>query len=122
MFGVFSALYFVCESQLRSAATCTYEANGDLLSAGQDISVGWWEYVYDIVYITMFVQIGSLYSSRFYWLFLTIPLYALWMSRSMFGMMSAFAPKQQPEAEDGGKGKKSGAGDRNARFLAGRKK
>ncbi len=124
LFGVFCAIYYISELQLKGAAKCIYDETGEIQSAGQDISQGWWEYLYDIIYITMAVQIGSLYSTRFFWLFLAIPLYALYASRSMFGMMSAFSPQNQQQGDDADSNKKAqkGAGDRNARYLATKKK
>ncbi|KAG2660416.1 transmembrane protein 208 homolog [Panicum virgatum] len=72
-----SAAYFLPYKQLASMAKPVYSDNGELLDGGFDLSTGGiCEYLYDVIYITVFVQLMSLISEKFWWTYLVIPAFA----------------------------------------------
>jgi hypothetical protein len=111
-FVVFTSLYAVLAYMLRGATACTFDETGELLSAGQDLSVGWWEYAFDILYVSAFIQLGSLYSSKFFWVALVVPIYLVYAARGMFNAYKALAP---PTPEPAGAKKNP----RDRRYVAG---
>ena len=48
--------------------------NGQVIRAGADISKGYYEYVYDILYSTHFCLVLSLCHKKMIWSFLIIPI------------------------------------------------
>uniref|UniRef100_A0A7S2DRR1 Transmembrane protein 208 n=1 Tax=Haptolina brevifila TaxID=156173 RepID=A0A7S2DRR1_9EUKA len=72
---------------------------GKLISAGIDLNQpGVMEYTWDIMYVMMFVQIGSGFISDWFWLFAVIPpsfgLYFLWIK-----VIYPWISKPDPEAQ-----------------------
>eukprot|EP01090_Pellita_catalonica_P008886 TRINITY_DN19953_c0_g1_i1.p1 TRINITY_DN19953_c0_g1~~TRINITY_DN19953_c0_g1_i1.p1 ORF type:complete len:175 (-),score=29.48 TRINITY_DN19953_c0_g1_i1:98-622(-) len=70
-------VYGVCYLWIHGLAKPEYEDNGKLLSGGSDLTIGFCEYYFDAIYITIFVQITTLYSNWFWLAYLIIPAYAL---------------------------------------------
>ena len=69
---------------LRMSATPKYGADGTLLFGGEDMdSKGVLEYVWDLLYVTMFIQLGSGFVSDWFWVTAIIPpiigFYFLWI-------------------------------------------
>ena len=77
---------FVCYYMISKAAAPTYaplEKGGTLISGGSDLSQpGVLEYSWDMLYVTMFVQLATAFISDWFWLIYTIPpsvgFYFLW--------------------------------------------
>jgi len=68
-----SAAYFLPYKQLVSMAKPVYSDNGELLDGGFDLSTGGiCEYLYDVIYITVFVQLMSIISEKFWWTYLVV--------------------------------------------------
>eukprot|EP00252_Welwitschia_mirabilis_P013513 TRINITY_DN29718_c0_g1_i1.p1 TRINITY_DN29718_c0_g1~~TRINITY_DN29718_c0_g1_i1.p1 ORF type:complete len:172 (-),score=32.69 TRINITY_DN29718_c0_g1_i1:494-1009(-) len=69
-----SAAYAVPYLQLSSMAAPTYDGSGDLLDGGFDMNTGGiCGYLHDVIYITSFVQLGSIISDKFWYIYLVIP-------------------------------------------------
>ncbi|CAL5018791.1 unnamed protein product [Urochloa decumbens] len=80
-----SAAYFFPYQQLASMAKPVYSDNGELLDGGFDLSTGGvCEYMYDVIYITIFVQLMSIISEKFWWTYLVIPAFA---GYKIFGLL-----------------------------------
>ncbi|SAM03259.1 hypothetical protein [Absidia glauca] len=67
-------------SILKSSGTPSYAADGTLRSSGDDLnSEGLTAYMFDIIYVTWFVDITTAFiSSKFWYTYLVIPGYALY--------------------------------------------
>eukprot|EP01114_Cavostelium_apophysatum_P024464 TRINITY_DN9580_c0_g1_i1.p1 TRINITY_DN9580_c0_g1~~TRINITY_DN9580_c0_g1_i1.p1 ORF type:complete len:181 (-),score=23.50 TRINITY_DN9580_c0_g1_i1:97-618(-) len=99
--GVQLAIYWFTYAGLSSLAKVTYE-NGELADGGHDLGVGLSEYYFDLIYITWFIQVATLYSEKFWWLFLVIPGYAvfkLWGSVIKPWIFDSSAQNPMPEDE-----------------------
>ena len=85
-FGFSSTVYAVCYYFLRLQAKPTYAPiaqGGQLVDGGADLDQkGFLEYVWDMLYWTMFVQLGSGFVSDLFWLLHFVPptvaFYYLW--------------------------------------------
>ncbi|KAF9165229.1 hypothetical protein BGX21_009687 [Mortierella sp. AD011] len=65
--------------QINALGRSRYNANGELVSAGEDLSQeGLIQYAFDIIYVTWFVHVSSAFWSKMWWFYLTIPAYAGW--------------------------------------------
>jgi len=91
-FVLLAIIYYFCHQWISSLATPTYDAHGKLEDGGADLSKGFCQYYFDIIYITIFVQATTLFISDWLWLtYLVVPIYAaykLWelsKSTGMFG-------------------------------------
>ena len=70
---LYGAAYWFIERTGRAA----YDANGQLIDGGGDLSVGGQtELAFDVVYLTALAQLAALYSSSAFWLLALIPLFA----------------------------------------------
>ncbi|EES05756.1 hypothetical protein BDA96_04G307600 [Sorghum bicolor] len=97
---VTSAAYFLPYKQLASMAKPVYSDNGELLDGGFDLSTGGvCEYLYDVIYITVFVQLMSIISEKFWWTYLVIPAFA---GYKIFGLLRGtfFSGGSEGEVED----------------------
>ncbi|CAL5055122.1 unnamed protein product [Urochloa decumbens] len=95
-----SAAYFFPYQQLASMAKPVYSDNGELLDGGFDLSTGGvCEYMYDVIYITIFVQLMSIISEKFWWTYLVIPAFA---GYKIFGLLRGtfFSGGSEGEVED----------------------
>ncbi|KAJ4733017.1 Transmembrane protein 208 [Rhynchospora pubera] len=69
-----SAAYFFPYKQLDNMSKPAYSEDGELLDGGYDMSTGGvCGYLHDVIYITVFVQIASIISGKFWWTYLVIP-------------------------------------------------
>lgn len=101
--GILAFVYAVCYFMLARAASPKYaplEKGGQLVSGGSDLSQsGVLEYTWDMLYVTMFVQLGSGFVSDWFWLVYLIPpciaLYFLWTM-----VIYPWISKPDPEKED----------------------
>lgn len=56
----------------------TYGANGELLDGGSDLNMGGLcTYYHDLIYLAAIVQIGTIFSSRFWMAFLVVRVAAM---------------------------------------------
>ncbi|KAF4346145.1 hypothetical protein G4B88_012616 [Cannabis sativa] len=68
--GVTSAAYFLPYKQLAQMANPSYTDDGELLDGGFDMSTGGvCGYLHDIIYITSFVQVASIISGKFWYIY-----------------------------------------------------
>ena len=60
------------------------------------------EYFEDVLYITLFVQLGSMYSDHFWWTYLVIPLYAIYsfIKRIVDWVFAPDAADEEPDPND----------------------
>ena len=85
-FSLLTFVYATCYFILARAAAPKYaplEKGGALISGGTDLSqAGVIEYTWDMLYVTMFVQLATGFVSDWFWLLYTIPpsvgFYYLW--------------------------------------------
>ncbi|CAN6253859.1 unnamed protein product [Urochloa humidicola] len=93
-------LRIILISNLASMAKPVYSDNGELLDGGFDLSTGGvCEYLYDVIYITVFVQLMSIISEKFWWTYLVIPAFA---GYKIFGLLRGtfFSGGSEGEVED----------------------
>ncbi|ORY01165.1 DUF788-domain-containing protein [Basidiobolus meristosporus CBS 931.73] len=89
--------------QLKAMGTPRYSPSGQLESSGEDLSAeGLTAYFFDIIYVTWFVHIGSVFTDYFWFFYLLIPGYAvikLWSSviKPYLGSQSA---GEEPEMDE----------------------
>ncbi|KAK9679444.1 hypothetical protein K7432_016264 [Basidiobolus ranarum] len=90
--------------QLKSMGTPRYSFNGQLESSGDDLSAeGLTAYFFDIIYVTWFVHVGSVFTDYFWFVYLVIPVYAsikLWTSVIKPYMGSKGAVEEEPVLDD----------------------
>ncbi|KAM0846187.1 hypothetical protein ACQ4PT_053355 [Festuca glaucescens] len=99
---VTSAAYFLSYKQLASMTKPEYSESGEkeLLSAGYDMRTGGIsEYLEDVIYITVFVQLASIISGKFWWTYLVIPAFG---GYKIFGLLRGtfFSGGSEGEVED----------------------
>jgi hypothetical protein len=76
--AVFSAINFFVYLGLRAYARPTLNDEGEIVSPGSDLNQkGLIEYHWDLLYVTWFVQITSLYSKWFWLVMLVIPAFTV---------------------------------------------
>ncbi|KAJ1973764.1 hypothetical protein H4R35_003944 [Dimargaris xerosporica] len=94
--------------QLMSMGKARYNPQGDLISGGEDLRMaGLTSYMFDILYITWLVHLGSLVSSYFWYLYWLIPGflvykvggYAVPLLRGLLGSSSSAPPAQSNSAK-----------------------
>ncbi|KAH7690778.1 SRP-independent targeting protein 2/TMEM208 protein [Dioscorea alata] len=74
---VTSLAYGISYQQLANMAKATYSNSGELVDGGFDMSTGGvCGYLHDVIYITSFVQVTSIISGKFWWVYLVIPAFA----------------------------------------------
>ncbi|KAM7511686.1 hypothetical protein LguiB_010561 [Lonicera macranthoides] len=99
-----SFAYVIPYKQLASMAKPAYSDNGELLDGGFDMSTGGvCGYLHDIIYVTCFVQLTSIISDKFWYIYLVIPAFA---SYKVFGMVKGFLPQGSEGAEEDEKTRK----------------
>ncbi|GLJ28607.1 hypothetical protein SUGI_0563740 [Cryptomeria japonica] len=96
--AVTSAAYALPYLQLSSMAQPSYEENGDLLDGGFDLSTGGiCGYLHDVIYITSFVQLGSIISAKFWYAYLVIPAFAAY---KLYDISKGWFQSSAEEPED----------------------
>ncbi|KAK3133403.1 hypothetical protein QOZ80_6AG0536140 [Eleusine coracana subsp. coracana] len=94
---VTSAAYFFPYKQLASMSQPVYSDNGELLDGGFDLKNGGiCEYLHDVIYITLFVQLASVISEKFWWTYLVIPVFA---GYKIFGLLRGTLLSRGSEGE-----------------------
>lgn len=80
MFLVTSTIYKLVYDQLASMAKPVVdETTGEIVDGGFDMSTGGLcSYMHDLLYITSFLQVASILSDKFWWLYLVIPGFAVY--------------------------------------------
>lgn len=79
MFCFTSAIYKLVYDQLAGMAKPEIDAaTGEILDGGFDMSTGGLcSYMHDLLYITSFLQVASILSDKFWWLYLVIPAFGI---------------------------------------------
>eukprot|EP00250_Pteridium_aquilinum_P029110 c3852_g1_i1 orf=176-700(+) len=76
---VTSGAYKLIYDQLAGMAKATFDENGELVDGGFDMTQGGLcSYLHDVLYITVFVQLTSIVSDKFWFVYLVIPIFALY--------------------------------------------
>lgn len=74
-----SGAYKLLYDQLAGMAKATYDDSGELIDGGFDMNGGGLcSYLHDVLYITIFVQLASIISDKFWLVYLVIPIFALY--------------------------------------------
>ncbi|XP_047324244.1 transmembrane protein 208 homolog [Impatiens glandulifera] len=90
--------------QLASMAKPSYGDDGELFDGGYDMSTaGVCGYLHDVIYITGFVQLGSIISDKFWYIYLVIPGFAIY---KVLGFAKGFLPSGSEGEEEDEKTKK----------------
>ncbi|KAL0334138.1 UNVERIFIED_CONTAM: hypothetical protein Sangu_1570000 [Sesamum angustifolium] len=83
-----SLAYVIPYQQLAAMAKPSYTDDGELLDGGFDMSTGGiCGYLHDVIYITCFVQLSSIISEKFWYIYLVIPGFAAYQ---LFGLVKGF--------------------------------
>lgn len=82
--------YIIPYQQLYAMALPSYGEGGELIDGGFDMSTGGiCGYLHDVIYITSFVQLTSIFSEKFWYIYLVIPAFAAY---KLFGLVKGFLP------------------------------
>ncbi|XP_043695238.1 transmembrane protein 208 homolog [Telopea speciosissima] len=85
---VTSLAYAIPYQQLSKMAEPAYDDDGELLDGGFDMSTGGvCGYLHDVIYITIFVQLMSIISGKFWYTYLVIPAFGAY---KIFGVTKGF--------------------------------
>lgn len=96
--------YVIPYQQLASMAKPAYTDDGDLLDGGFDMSTGGiCGYLHDVIYITGFVQLASIISEKFWYIYLVIPAFAAY---KLIGLVKGFLPGRSEDGEEDEKTRK----------------
>ncbi|KAG0560657.1 hypothetical protein M758_9G002400 [Ceratodon purpureus] len=97
MFIFTSVIYKLVYDQLAGMAKPEIdEATGEILDGGFDMKTGGLcSYMHDLLYITSFLQVASILSDKFWWLYLVIPGFGIYKVWPYF--YSAFLKPSEPE-------------------------
>ncbi|CAJ2633653.1 unnamed protein product [Trifolium pratense] len=88
---VTSLAYYFPYQQLAKMANPSYADDGELLDGGFDMTTGGvCGYLHDVIYITSFVQVASIISGKFWYIYLVIPAFGAYQS---FGLIKGFLPQ-----------------------------
>ncbi|KAK9999653.1 hypothetical protein SO802_019256 [Lithocarpus litseifolius] len=81
-----SVAYAIPYQQIANMAQPSYDDNGELLDGGFDMSTGGvCGYLHDIIYITSFVQVMSIISAKFWYIYLVVRyLYSFYFGKHVF--------------------------------------
>ncbi|KAI5675682.1 hypothetical protein M9H77_06632 [Catharanthus roseus] len=86
-----SFAYFLPYQQLHAMSKPAYGGDGELIDGGFDMSTGGiCGYLHDVIYITCFVQLSSILSEKFWYIYLLIPAFAAY---KIFGLVKGFLPQ-----------------------------
>uniref|UniRef100_A0A5B7BUY9 Transmembrane protein 208 n=1 Tax=Davidia involucrata TaxID=16924 RepID=A0A5B7BUY9_DAVIN len=96
--------YIIPYQHLAIMAKPAYSDDGELLDGGFDMSTGGvCGYLHDVIYITGFVQLTSIISEKFWYIYLVIPAYAAFR---LFGFVKGFLSHGSEGAEEDEKTRK----------------
>ena len=78
------------------------------------------EYFEDVLYITLFVQLGTMYSDNFWWTYIVIPLYAVYrfVRRILDWVFTPDAADAEPDPNDPMTKKRARRADHRAKKYA----
>jgi len=100
-FGVTLVIYILCYSWMAAVAAPSYDGQGGLTDGGADLRMGGIvEYLFDLIYITAFVQVTSVFSDWLWLTFLVIPFYGLYLAYVNILHPMMFAPKPEEMITD----------------------
>ncbi|KAF2073263.1 hypothetical protein CYY_005425 [Polysphondylium violaceum] len=88
--------YFLLSAMTR----VSYNQSGELIDGGSELSGGFCEYYFDIIYICSGVQILGLLSDKFLWILLIIPGFATYKIWTSFIAPWIFAAPEEQPVED----------------------
>lgn len=81
VFAVLTVIHAVLFALIWLSAKPSYSNDGALIDAGHDISApGMLEYVHDIIYLTVFIQLLLLFTRWALLLYMTVPIFAIYLS------------------------------------------
>ncbi|XP_027072316.1 transmembrane protein 208 homolog isoform X1 [Coffea eugenioides] len=92
--------YIIPYQQLYAMSMPSYGEDGELIDGGFDMSTGGiCGYLHDVIYITSFVQLASIFSEKFWYIYLVIPAFAAY---KLFGLVKGFLPSgsEGPEEDE----------------------
>ncbi|XP_028092102.1 tetratricopeptide repeat protein 1-like isoform X2 [Camellia sinensis] len=94
--------YVIPYQQLATMAKPTYSESGELEDGGFDLTTdGVCGYLHDVIYITGFVQLTTIISEKFWYIYLVIPAFATYKLLGFVkGFMSLGSEKALVEAND----------------------
>ncbi|KAK6127003.1 hypothetical protein DH2020_039252 [Rehmannia glutinosa] len=99
-----SLAYVIPYQQLAAMAKPAYTDDGELLDGGFDMSTGGiCGYLHDVIYITCFVQLSSIISEKFWYIYLVIPGFAAYQ---LFGLVRGFMSQGSEGGEEDEKTRK----------------
>lgn len=98
-FPILLAVYALPYIFLRSAANPTFDAYGSIVDAGSDISgPGLLEYCHDLIFLTMVVQVGLIFTKWMLLVFLVVPFFAVYkMCASPFYSSPDQGTEEEPD-------------------------
>lgn len=100
-FGLTSLIYVVCYSGIASMAEPTYGPTGELLDGGSDLNMGGLcTYYHDLIYLAAIVQLSTILSSRFWFAFMVVPLYAAYQAWVNIVKPYFLTPRPQSMAQE----------------------
>ncbi|MCO5570864.1 hypothetical protein L7F22_024593 [Adiantum nelumboides] len=73
-----SGAYKITYDQLAKMAKASYDESGELIDGGFDMSGGLVSYLHDVLYITVFVQLSSILSDKFWLVYLVVRLFNIY--------------------------------------------
>ncbi|KAI5066935.1 hypothetical protein GOP47_0017463 [Adiantum capillus-veneris] len=87
--------------QLAKMAKASYDESGELIDGGFDMSGGGLaSYLHDVLYITMFVQLSSILSDKFWFVYLVIPAFAFYKLWQLVLYPYIFQSSSEDDTED----------------------
>ncbi|BBN17117.1 hypothetical protein MPTK1_7g12130 [Marchantia polymorpha subsp. ruderalis] len=96
-----SGVYHVTYNWIKDLSLPTYDDKGELTDGGFDLkSPGLCSYLHDVLYVTAFVQFGSIFSDKFWYAFFVIPAFAFYKLWTLILYPYFFlSQKEEPENE-----------------------
>ncbi|XP_070575465.1 transmembrane protein 208-like [Ptychodera flava] len=100
LFSLAVAVYFGCIRLMHKMAEATFGPTGNLVDAGTDLNMksGMAEHIKDVILVTIIVQVLSIFSNYFWFLWLVIPGGAFYYIWTNFLAPWIFAPA--PEIDE----------------------
>jgi len=82
----FTVIYLVTYNGIVSLAAVEYDTQGELTYGGADLAgKGIVEYYFDLIYITWFVQVATVWSDWFWLIYLVVPTFAVFKLWDLIG-------------------------------------
>jgi len=94
----FTVIYLVTYNGIVSLAAVAYDTEGELTYGGADLAgKGIVEYYFDLVYLTWFVQVTTVWSDWFWLIYLVVPAFAVFKLWDFIGPYFFGGTKELPE-------------------------